>query len=154
MEARIPRTVPRSRARSRPRRPPEALPLRFLAVSGLVGVLGGFAILAFAISRGGSGPREGALAAGESVVYARFGTTADTVLRVAATGSASPRKLFEIPHAREFGIVPALAPDGRAFAYTVLAPDTPDPAADTPAELWLAGLEAGAVPRKLASGFD
>jgi dipeptidyl aminopeptidase/acylaminoacyl peptidase len=154
MEARIPRTVPRNRARSRPRRPPAALPLRSLAVSGLVGVLAGFAILAFAISRTGSGPSGGAFAPGESVVYARFGTTADTVLRAPAAGSASPRKLFEIAHAREFGIVPALAPDGRAFAYTVLSPDTPDAAADTPAELWLAGLEAGAVPRKLASGFD
>jgi dipeptidyl aminopeptidase/acylaminoacyl peptidase len=154
MEARIPRTAPRNRARSRPRRPSEALPLRFLAVSGLVGVFAGFAALAYVLASSRSGPGEGSLPAGESVVYARFGTTADAVFQTATTRSASPEKLFDIPHAREFGMVPALAPDGRAFAYTVLPPETADPAADTPAELWVAALKAGATPRKLATGFD
>jgi hypothetical protein len=87
------------------------------------------------------------------VVYAEFGLTVDTVYRADAARPSERTKIHTIAHAREFGIVAATSPDGRAFAYTVLPPDSLAPAPDTPAELWLAALDGG-DPLRLAAGFD
>jgi hypothetical protein len=132
MEARIPRALPGPGAQ--PRRWSASMRWRILAISALIAVLTTVALRQLA----GSGVANPiALPAGEAVVYAEFGTTSDTVYEPAFAGAAANRrKLVQIPHAAEFGIVAAAAPDGRSFAYTVLAPSTARPTPDSPAELW------------------
>jgi hypothetical protein len=131
----------------------QPLPLRALLVSGLIAVLGGVALLVYVVGRQQAGPTS-ALAAGEYAVFAGFGPGADSVFETRANPEARPRLLFQIPHAADYGIVPATAPDGASFAYTVLPVDTKAPAPDSPAELWVAGTSASSTPRRLGSGFD
>jgi dipeptidyl aminopeptidase/acylaminoacyl peptidase len=88
------------------------------------------------------------------VVFAQFGLDADIIYEAPASEPSDRRKLFEIPHAREFGMIPAIAPDGRRLAYTALSAETAAPTPESPAELWLAGIEADATPRRLGEGFD
>jgi hypothetical protein len=101
---------------------------------------------------GKSGPGAVVFAAREHVVYAEFSLASDIVYE-AAPATSDRKKLFEIPHAREFGIVPSMSPDGRSFAYTVLPPETLAPAPDSPADLWLASVD-GAAPALIGRGFD
>jgi hypothetical protein len=61
--------------------------------------------------------------------------------------------LLILEHAPEYGVIPSLAPDGRRFVYTALAPETRAPAPDAPAGLWLATTD-GTKPRMLADGVD
>ncbi len=124
---------------------------RILAASGLIAVL--IAILARTVSDS-DGAKPAALAAGELVAFAQFGPTFDTIYESSPSGLGARRKLAQIAHAPEFGIVPAASPDGRSFAYTVLPPSTVNPAPDAPAELWVAALADDTKPRRLGEGFD
>lgn len=94
-----------------------------------------------------------ALPKGERLVYFEFGARADT-LWVVDAGSLRRQKLFEAPHARDFGVVPSLSPDGRRLAFTALPPAVPAPTPNTPAGLWLAELTPDSTPARLAEGVD
>jgi hypothetical protein len=89
-----------------------------------------------------------------SVAYFEYGTTADTLWLTSAADSEQREALVTVPHAREFGVVPSLAPTGLAVVYAALPASTGAPAADTPAELWYAPLSADAEPRLIAAGID
>jgi hypothetical protein len=128
------------------------VPLRTIVVSGLIAVLSAILISAYIIASNRPPGASGAMAATEFVTFARFDTKADVIITASADGS-SQRKLIEIPHAAEFGIVPALSPDGGHFAYTVLPPSNLAPAPDSPAQLWVASLD-GSPPSWLGDGFD
>jgi hypothetical protein len=154
MEARIPRTVPRSRGRVPPRSQAQRPSFRLVAAGGLVVA----AILAASIATHTVPPDAVApslaYAGGEYVTYADFGTSRDVIWEASATRPAERHKLGEIPHANEYGIVPALSPDGATLAYTSLPPGTKAPSPDSPADLWLSQPRAGAAPRRVAAGFD
>jgi len=137
--------VPRTQSVSRP--------FRFLGVTGVFFVLVGISLFAYSALDRNSGPGAAAFTAREHVVYAQFGLASDIIYATAAADSSDRQKLLEIPHAREFGIVPSMSPDGRAFVYTVLPPETVAPAPDSPADLWLASLD-GAGPALIGRGFD
>jgi len=91
---------------------------------------------------------------GPRLAYFEFGRTADTLWLTDPQQPARREKLFAAPHAREYGVVPSLVAEGGRFAYAALPPATRAPTADTPADLWLAELKAGAQPRRLAQGID
>lgn len=143
MEARLPR----------PRTTSAALPRRFLAVSGLIAVLFGLGLLTSDITERGSAPGP-AFAGREYIVFAQFGSLTDTIYEAPADKPSGRKKLLEIAHAPEFGIVPSLAPDGRRFAYVALPTGTRAPSPDTPAELWLASLDVKVPPERLGRDFD
>src|SRR5688572_7196850 len=88
------------------------------------------------------------------IAYFEFGRDAD-ILWLANPADLSDRKrLFAVQHAPEFGVVPSVAPDGRSFAFTALAPNTPAPSPNAPAGLWHSTLSANTAPRLLAPGVD
>ena len=149
-----PRTVPRSRGRVQPRSQARRPSFRLIAAGGLIVV----AILAAAIAAhtvlpGAVAPSL-AYAGGEYVTYAEFGTSRDVIWEASAARPAERHKLAEVPHANEYGILPALSPDGAALAYTSLPPGTRAPSPDSPADLWLSQPRAGAAPRRIGAGFD
>jgi hypothetical protein len=74
------------------------------------------------------------------VAYLQFGPREDTLWLTDPGQPARRQKLFALPHATAFGVVPSLAPDGRRFAYAALPPGLRAPSPDTPAELWLAAV--------------
>jgi hypothetical protein len=138
--------------------PPPSLPrgsehisARLIIAAGLIAVLTGFAVLTLTKSRA-DGSAAAPFPRSEAVLYAQFGTKADAVISASSDGSHK-RKLFVVPHAAEYGIVPALSPDSRALAFTLLPPTNLAPAPDSPAELWVAALD-GSAPRLLGGGFD
>jgi Tol biopolymer transport system component len=117
------------------------------------GVLSLFPLLLHFTDAGSSTPIAAILPAGQRVVYLEFGRAHDTLWAVSPDEPAVPNELLVIDHASDFGAVPSLAPDGRRFAYTLLAPDT-KPAPDAPAQLWLADLTGQSRPGLLAGGVD
>src|SRR3954469_19217395 len=83
------------------------------------------------IATGGSdAPRAG-------IAYFEFGETADTLWLADLQNPSTRTRLLLAPHAREYGVVPSLSPDGRRFVYTSLPPETRNPGPETPAGLWL-----------------
>jgi dipeptidyl aminopeptidase/acylaminoacyl peptidase len=90
---------------------------------------------------------------GPRLAYFEFGRNAD-LLWLVEPASGQRQRLFALPHASDFGIVPQLAPDGRRFAYTALPPNTAAPSAAAPAGLWLAGLAAEPRTRLIAVDVD
>lgn len=118
------------------------------AGAGLIGVLSfAAADLPSLVSSGGAATGDG------RVAYLQFGETADLLWLAPADDPDRREGLLRLPHAREFGVLPSLAPDGRRFAYTALPPETPEPTPETPADLWLAPV-AAAEPTLLARGVD
>jgi Tol biopolymer transport system component len=101
-------------------------------------------------------PKAGSAAAvsGGHVAYFEFGTNADTLWLTSAAKPSDRKAAFVAPHASEFGVVPSLSPNGDQVAYTALSPQNAAPGPDSPADLWLASLTAGAEPHLLASGID
>lgn len=101
-----------------------------------------------------SSPSDGSGTTSTGIAYLAFGLTADT-LRVADPSRPGASKvLFEIPHAAEYGILPSISPAGDRFAYTALPEGVMSPGPETPAELWMASLDAGSKPRLLADDVD
>jgi hypothetical protein len=88
------------------------------------------------------------------VAYFEFGIGADTLYIADPLVPAERRRLMVLPHASDFGVVPALAPDGRRFAFASLPANLKAPSAETPAELWLAEIAADAEPLLIARGVD
>jgi hypothetical protein len=154
MEARLPRSSPRVRGKGpRTGGQPSTLPLRLLAVIGAPGILIGLGFLAYVILGFRFGSSAPANAGHDQILYALFGPTADRIVRSDPNDPERRIVLFEAAHAREYGIVAALAPDGAGIAYTLLPPSDLTPTPDSPAELWVATLE-GAEPLRLAEGLD
>jgi len=88
------------------------------------------------------------------VAYFEFGRAADTLWLASTTDPSSRESVFTAPHARDFGVIPSIAPTGLALVYTALPAAAAAPGPDTPAELWHASLQAGAEPRLVTSGVD
>jgi WD40-like Beta Propeller Repeat len=93
-------------------------------------------------------------AADGRIAYFEFGINADTLWLASASNPGDRASAFVIPHAPEYGAVPSLAPLGSKVAYTALAPETPAPGPDAPADLWLASLSGNVETRLVASGVD
>ncbi|HXH23303.1 MAG TPA: hypothetical protein VNN10_14865 [Dehalococcoidia bacterium] len=140
-----------SKAAALPRSAPTFPPLRLAGALGLIFVFAGVLLLVLDLLRSPSpAPVPGAA---EYLVLAEFGPSADTVYRVDPARPSRRSRLLRVPHAPEYGMIASASPDGRAFAYTVLPPETPAPAPDTPAELWTASMD-GTAPRRLGVAFD
>lgn len=88
------------------------------------------------------------------VAYFEFGLTADTLWLVSPTNPSQRERVLSVAHAREFGAVPSIAPDGRSLAYAIIPPTNPAPSPDAPAQLWLTGIAKDAQPRLLAPNTD
>ena len=88
------------------------------------------------------------------IAYFEFGIAADTLWLVNPANPEQREKLLSVPHAREFGVVPSIAPDGRSLAYAALPAENPAPSPDAPAGLWLTEISRGAQPRLLLNGVD
>lgn len=88
------------------------------------------------------------------IAYFEFGLTADTLWLADPVKPSQREKAFVVPHAREFGVVPSLSPDGRSLVYAALAANLAAPAPDSPAGLWLAAISRDAQPRLLVNGVD
>jgi Tol biopolymer transport system component len=135
----------------RPRVSDIASLLLVLAGAGLLVLL----LLSFILE---ARPRSPAATTGNSgrgrIAYFEFGVTADTLWLVDPSSPSLREKALVVPHAREFGIVPSLAPDGRSLAYAALAANDPAPSPDSPAGLWLTALARDAQPRLLAAAVD
>lgn len=87
------------------------------------------------------------------ILINEFGIDADT-LWVAPADKPSERQVVAVvPHAAHYGIYATLSPDGRHIAYTTLSPDLGDASADSPAEVWVMGVD-GTYPRLLATDAD
>lgn len=87
------------------------------------------------------------------VLVNEFGIEADT-LWLAPVDKPSQRKVVAtVPHAAHYGIYATLSPDGRHIAYTALSPGLRDAGADSPAEVWVMGVD-GTFPRLLAEDAD
>jgi hypothetical protein len=88
------------------------------------------------------------------VAYLEFGLVADRLWLAEPARPERRQRLLVIPHAPDFGAVPSLSPDGARLLYNVLAPETASPSPDSPADLWLASLDASTEPVLLARGVD
>src|SRR5688572_5312290 len=88
------------------------------------------------------------------IAYFEFGRDADILWLANPSDLTDRKRLFAVQHAPEFGVVPSVAPDGRSFVYTALAPNTPAPSPNAPAGLWHAPVSANAVPRLIAPTVD
>ena len=86
-------------------------------------------------------------AAGPLVVFSEFGEEADTLWAANPDDPADRFQLGRVSHAFGYGITPALSPDGKHVAYTVL------PADGASAELWSLDTASGKNSR-LAQGVD
>ena len=88
------------------------------------------------------------------IAYFEFGITADTLWLVSPSNPSQRQKALVAPHAREFGVVPSIAPDGRSLAYAALPAENPAPSPDAPAGLWLTEITQDAQPRLLVAAID
>ena len=130
-----------------------------LAVSAVLGA-GSFGLWQFAIGGlliGGGTGSVGFPAATEQatprIVFSEFGPTEDTLWSAPADDPSQRTVIATVGHAREYGILASVSPDGSLIAYTVLPPWQPKPSADAPAEVWVMGSNGG-EPRRLASDAD
>ncbi len=85
------------------------------------------------------------------VVYSEFGIDADTIWAANPDAPTDRSLIAQVPHAAEYGIVPALSPDGTRIAYTALPPGAPGD--EQAAELWVLDVASGEV-KRLARGID
>ena len=93
------------------------------------------------LGRDGTDPASIARATGSPVlIYSEFGPDSDTLWAIPADNPAKRSRIAVVDHAREYGIVASLSPDGRKIALTVLPP-TGDAAIDAPAELWVMDVD-------------
>ncbi len=84
-------------------------------------------------------------------VFVGFTSTADTLYLASTDGATSPRKIGEVPHAREWGIRAGVSPDGRWVAYTVMPGGARR--SETDAEAWVISIESGGA-KRIATGVD
>ena len=112
-------------------------------------------LLSFVLERQ-TGPSSPVAGVGSSsrIAYFEFGRDADTLWLANPADLSDRKRLFAVQHAPEFGVVPSVAPDGRSFVYTALAPNTPAPSPNAPAGLWHAPVSANATPRLIAPNVD
>lgn len=98
-------------------------------------------------------PFERVQSAGQRLLISEFGDTADVIVAVDPRDPANGRtQVATIDHAPGYGVFPVLSPDGKSIAYTALAPDTPRPAPDVPAQAAIIDTDGGVTP--LASDVD
>ena len=122
-------------------------------IAGLGVALMVLLLLSFMADSSPSATSEVAGTTSNRVAYLQFGITADE-LRVADPATPDQSEtLLTIPHAPQYGVLPAISPDGTQFAYTSLPESTSSPGPDSPAELWVTMIESG-EPRLLAEGID
>jgi hypothetical protein len=124
-----------------------------------VALAGGILALLLSVSLVASGalrpfPPGGSTPVPSRIAYFQFGPDADTLWLADPDSPSRRERLLVVPHAREFGVVPRLAPDGRRFVYAALPSETRAPRPETPAGLWLSDVAAGAEPRLLARDID
>ena len=98
---------------------------------------------------------DGAPAASEpaGILINEFGIEADTLWVAPGDKPTQRQVVAEVPHAAHYGIYATLSPDSRHIAYTALSPGLRDATADSPAEVWVMGVD-GAYPRLLAEDAD
>ena len=89
-----------------------------------------------------------------SIAYFEFGSSIDTLWLASSDNSQDRQAIFSAPHARDFGVVPSISPQGVAVAYAALPPSTAAPGPDSPADLWYATINSVAEPRIIASDID
>jgi Tol biopolymer transport system component len=111
-------------------------------------------LLSFLMEAKPSSPATPATSGPGRIAYFEFGTAADTLWLVNPATPSQREKLLSVPHAREFGVVPSIAPDGRSLAYAALPIENPAPTPDAPAGLWLIEISRDAQPRLLVNGID
>ena len=87
------------------------------------------------------------------ILINEFGIEADTLWTAPADKPSERQVVAVVPHAAHYGIYATLSPDGRYIAYNALSPGLRDASADSPAEVWVMGVD-GAYPRLLASDAD
>jgi dipeptidyl aminopeptidase/acylaminoacyl peptidase len=88
------------------------------------------------------------------IAYFEFGVGADTLWLVNPADPSQRERVFSLSHAREFGVVPSMAPDGRSLAYAALPAASSRPSPDTPAQLWRVEISSVAQPQLLAGAVD
>jgi hypothetical protein len=104
-------------------------------------------------SRPGGDPSPAPQPPAGGLAYIEFGPRADTLWLVHPAAPSRRSKSLVLEHALDFGIVPALAPDGKLFAYTALPAGLRAATPDSPAGLYVAGID-GTPPRRLAGAVD
>lgn len=134
--------------------------VRFSDIASTLGVLVGVALLvllflSFVLERRPTTPPGAALPpATGRIAYFEFGIAADTLWLVSAADPSQRERAFSVPHAREFGVVPSVSPDGKRIAFAALPAENLAPTPDAPAGLWLADVARGAEARLLVAGVD
>jgi len=111
-------------------------------------------LLSFVLERQTSPSQVAGVGPSSRIAYFEFGRDADTLWLANPADLSDRKRLFAVQHAPEFGVVPSVAPDGRSFVYTALAPNTPAPSPNAPAGLWHTPVSANATPRLIASNVD
>src|SRR5688500_16256593 len=105
-------------------------------------------LLSFVLERQtGPSSQVAGIVSSSRIAYFEFGRDADTLWLASPADLSDRKRLFAVPHAPEFGVVPSVAPDGRSFVFTALAPKTPAPSPNAPAGLWHTPVSANATPR-------
>jgi len=130
-------------ATSRERMPRPRRPSRLLATGAAVALVA--ALAAGGLVLRGSGPAISDAPAPPDLpllAFAEFGTTADHIYTSPANDPAQRTLIDTVPHAKGWGINPALELAGPLFAYTVLPTGAPA-RRDAPAEVWTFDLIAG-----------
>lgn len=84
-------------------------------------------------------------------IYRTFSSETDALYVASTDPSVTPRKIADVPHARDWSINATVSPDGRLVAYAVMPPGARR--SETDAELWVVGVD-GSSPRRLATGID
>jgi len=92
----------------------------------------------------GSGPR---------LLVTEFGLNQDTLWAISADEPDRRQPVATLPHAPGYGAYASVSADGGSLAYTALPPGLKNPAADSPAEVWLLDLSTGQS-RVLAADAD
>lgn len=97
-------------------------------------------------------PFERVQSAGQRLLISEFGDTTDTIIAVDPNDVAGRTQIATIDHAPGYGVFPVLSPDGKAIAYTALAPGEPRPSPGVPALAAIIDVGGGVTP--LADDVD
>jgi Tol biopolymer transport system component len=111
-------------------------------------------LLSFILETRPAAPGGSGGSAARRIAYFEFGITADTLWAVPTSDPSRRERIFSVPHAREYGVVPSVAPDGRSLVFASLPQSLRAPSPDAPADLWLTSVSKDARPRLLAAGVD